>query len=227
MKEKIDNNEKSVEQYDVIGERYLKEKQNFFSATPDLAKRALVEYLATLKDQEGVDVGCGGGSELLEYRKLGLKNITGVDPSELMVKAARDLLQDEHIQLGKWTSLPFADQSQDFLVGRFSLHYEENLDAAYTEAARVLKPGGSLVLTLPHPDSEDTTVGTDGKEYVHLSLFNGKIPLTYPRHAMKDYVSPLFNNYFELIKLTEYTSPERETRGVDAFVLIARKKIKI
>lgn len=92
-----------------------------------------------------LDVGCGTGFVLNLARKKGF-DIHGVDPSEGMIKQAKIKYDfaDEQIGQTTSTSLPFPDNTFDFVFASGSLVYEPNIEAAAKEMSRVLKKGGIL-----------------------------------------------------------------------------------
>lgn len=145
-----------------------------------------------------------------------------------MADTARKLVSDDTaIVDGTWTRLPFPDTSKDYIVGRASLHYEENIDAAYREVARVLKPNGILIVVAAHPEKAKNRqiVVKDGREYVQDKLFNRQIPITYPRHAMNEYFSDTFKELFELIEEPTTIMKERaDGQEPDQLGFIARKR---
>lgn len=72
-------------------------------------------------------------------------------------------------------ALSFADASFDFLMSFDVLEHVPDNDAAFSEIARVLKPGGKLLLTIPFTaDREEMTVraemGRDGGIVHHLPI---------------------------------------------------------
>jgi ubiquinone/menaquinone biosynthesis C-methylase UbiE len=189
-------------QYDQIGRKYIAARE--LDAYSEITHPSALYIINNLKESQGktlVDVGCGGGEDLMAYRALGFAKAVGVDPSIVMVEAACKKLGDvTAAQLGKWTDLPFPDASQDYLVGRLSIHYEEDLDTAYREAARVLKPGGKLILTVAHPEKAKNReiIKKGDREYVHDKVFHNQVPITYPRHKMEEYFSKTIQELFEL-----------------------------
>ena len=108
----------------------------------------LLEQLAQIPHGSVLDVGCGTG-ELL--REVGLRfpetARTGLDLSANMLAVAREKLGGavELVQ-GDAERLPFADGRFEVLLCNDSFHHYPNPGAAAAEFARVLQPGGVLLL---------------------------------------------------------------------------------
>jgi SAM-dependent methyltransferase len=102
-----------------------------------------------------LDVGCGAGQELLPFvQRLGARGV-GVDISSEAVDIARSQFakvgfdgQVDFIR-SPAESLPFGDKSFDVVVCRLALPYTRNAQAL-SEMARVLRPGGLLILKIHH-----------------------------------------------------------------------------
>jgi ArsR family transcriptional regulator len=103
-----------------------------------------------------VDIGTGTGRILELFSDL-IKRGTGVDLSHEMLSIARAnlehaLLTHCHVRQGDMYNLPFADGSVDMAVIHQVLHYADGPSAVIGEAARVLRPGGRLLIVdfAPH-----------------------------------------------------------------------------
>ncbi|MEV4713913.1 class I SAM-dependent methyltransferase [Micromonospora sp. NPDC049374] len=100
-----------------------------------------------------LDIGTGPGRLLHELadRRPDL-TLTGVDPSPHMIQVAeqaatsRSLGHRVRFQIADVADLPHPDGSVEVVVSTLSLHHWPDLAAAATELARVLRPGGRLMI---------------------------------------------------------------------------------
>lgn len=94
-----------------------------------------------------LDVACGTGLVAVESAKIlgSAENITCLDPSEGMLAVARTKLPAHFVQ-GRAESMPFADNSFDFLTMGYALRHVSDLETTFREYRRVLKPGGKLLI---------------------------------------------------------------------------------
>ncbi len=94
-----------------------------------------------------LDVACGTGLVAVESAKIlgTAANITCLDPSEGMLSVARTKLAARFVQ-GRAESMPFPDNSFDFLTMGYALRHVSDLETTFREYRRVLKPGGKLLI---------------------------------------------------------------------------------
>lgn len=103
-----------------------------------------------------LDIGTGTG-RMLELFGPRVDYAIGIDSSREMLAYARTAIEDAElrncqVRLGDMYTLPFANASQDTIVIHQVLHYADRPKAVITEARRVLRPGGSLIIAdfAPH-----------------------------------------------------------------------------
>ncbi len=96
-----------------------------------------------------LDVGCGDGLIASELARRGA-HVTDLDADPTMIEAARSRAEAERVQLhlieGRVETLPFDDAVFDCVLAVTVLCFVENANRVVAEMARVLKPGGGLVL---------------------------------------------------------------------------------
>ena len=99
-----------------------------------------------------LDLGCGCGLDVfVAARLVGPEgSAVGIDLTPEMVEGARQAaadwpLKNVHVQVGEIEALPFSDGSFDLVISNGALNLVPDKDAAFSEAWRVLKPGGDFV----------------------------------------------------------------------------------
>jgi ubiquinone/menaquinone biosynthesis C-methylase UbiE/DNA-binding transcriptional ArsR family regulator len=117
---------------------------------------ALIEIVAAAAPRDLLDVGTGTG-RIIEILAPRVGQALGVDQSREMLSIARVNLErtgasNGMVRLGDMYQLPLPDASFDAVVIHQVLHYADRPAAAIAEAARVLRPGGALVVVdfAPH-----------------------------------------------------------------------------
>jgi arsenite methyltransferase len=121
----------------------------------------LLDDLRLRGDETLLDLGCGRGAVLLAAAKrLPRGRAIGVDlwradqtdnsPQATLANAALENVADRvEVHTADMTALPFADASVDVIVSSLAIHNiptREGRRRALSEAVRVLRPGGRLVI---------------------------------------------------------------------------------
>jgi ubiquinone/menaquinone biosynthesis C-methylase UbiE len=102
------------------------------------------------------DLGCGSGvilSEILMLKPSWTGH--GLDISREAINYARKLAAHKRVadrtsfRAGNVTRLPYGDESLDLIIASEIIEHMPEPDVVVGEMARVLKPGGQLILTMP------------------------------------------------------------------------------
>src|SRR3989344_9687205 len=166
----LDAKQPQSEQYDALVQPYTDAKRDYIKANHDPAGEFILEHLGAPAQTVLLDVGCGTGDEAVQYERMGFAAVYGIKPSRKMLEQAlQKVAHPGNFRSGTYEHTGLPDRSVDAVVGQYSLHYVEDLDAAYEEMARILRPRGLLVLVVRHPAwdaSETDRFRKHGREYV-------------------------------------------------------------
>jgi SAM-dependent methyltransferase len=102
---------------------------------------------------EALEVGCGEGRVSRELKGCGYR-VTALDPVWELVKAASEARSADGYAVGLGTELPFEDARFDLVMAYNVLMDVEDVPAVLKEIRRVLRPAGTLVLSIVHPFSD-------------------------------------------------------------------------
>lgn len=123
-----------------------------------------------------LEIGCGTGRWSNYLSASG--NVVGIDIAPSMVSRARELSCGPQFCLGQAQALPFADKTFDLALSVTVLGHvpDELKPACAKELARVLRPGGAVILY------EGITQGLAA--HVHMMPINGWVRL-FADHGMR------------------------------------------
>jgi ubiquinone/menaquinone biosynthesis C-methylase UbiE len=143
--------------FDSSASQYGKKNCSFFNY---FGKR-LVEQVPILANQSALDIATGKGAILFPLAEVigSLGKVVGIDISQQMLK---ETSLDAQKQLMDWIDLvhmdaeqlDFPDHSFDFVFCGFALFFFPSIAKALSEFKRVLKPGGTLAVSIWGKDSE-------------------------------------------------------------------------
>ncbi|MBL9157845.1 MAG: class I SAM-dependent methyltransferase [Verrucomicrobiales bacterium] len=135
-----------------------------------------------------LELGAGRGIASWAFAKAGWE-VTALepDPSDVVgAGAIRKLARDTGVTIEvaeEWgESLPFPPEQFDVVYGRAVFHHARDLDAFCQEAARVLKPGGNLILTREHVLSREEDLAQFFKTHHLHKLYGGENAFTLDRY---------------------------------------------
>jgi ubiquinone/menaquinone biosynthesis C-methylase UbiE len=137
---------RSKEYFDAVARQWDRIKRNYISdAVPFMVVAKLLGPGAL-----AVDVGTGTGEALAALAATGAR-VIGVDSSEKMLQVCRQRvaeagLENVELRLGEAEALPLADGECDTALASMVLHHLAEPAAGAREMARVVRPGGKVVI---------------------------------------------------------------------------------
>lgn len=131
----------------------------------DWYRRMALQRAGLSKGMKTVDVAAGTGITARAIRDIvGDESlVTCVEPSAGMIRESKKLLNCEHVQ-AEAESIPLEDEQYDFLTMGFALRHVDNLDKAFSEYHRLLKPGGKALIL-------DVTTPSNPVSYFFMKLY--------------------------------------------------------
>ena len=163
------------------------------------------EILDGLPVGDALDAACGTGRLAARLADRGFR-VTGIDGSAEMLELARTRLPGARFSEGDLGSLPLPDGAVDLVTTALALTHVPDLRPVYAEFARVLRPGGSLVVSDVHPDlvllgSTVKATAPDGGAWL----------ATTHRHSLGDHLRAALAVRFTVLRCEEHPRPAPTT----------------
>jgi ubiquinone/menaquinone biosynthesis C-methylase UbiE len=179
-------------------------------------RATLAGFVEFIDDKAGLpvaDVGCGPGRVAAFLAQRGL-DVIGIDISPAMLSIARNAHPGIRFEEGRLTCLPCSDSSLAGIVCWYSIIHTraDDLDAVFTELARVLIPNGCLLLAFQ---------SGLGEQIDRNSIYRRPVSLTSYRHSAEVVVSHLSTAGFH-IHLRAERQPELSHESTPQTFLVAR-----
>jgi SAM-dependent methyltransferase len=108
---------------------------------------AVLDGLALPAGLRILDAGCGSGRNMVALARRGA--VTGVEPAAASLQVARERAVGAVVPGSLDEPLPFPDGAFELAVALDVLEHVEDDGAALRELARVIAPGGRLLVTVP------------------------------------------------------------------------------
>lgn len=193
-----------------------------FEIQDEIGNKRFYELLSSidLKNKSILDIGCGDGTDLVNFEKMGAVPF-GIEPSEEFVKSAKEKIPHMTILIGKGEELCFPDKNFDIVVSKYALQTSSNIPKILEEVARVLKTDGIFIFLSKHPIrqflekiktyNESKDINYFEQKVVDSFIYEKKIHLREPSHTLSEYFSANVFKNFDLIDfLEDYDFPASE-----------------
>ena len=116
-----------------------------WGAFADPAREAIAAATAIGPGLRVLDIGCGSG-ELCALAAARGAEVAGIDAAEGMIEIARRRVPGADLRIGPMEELPWEDDRFDVATAVNALQFAADFVAALAEAARVVRPGGSVAV---------------------------------------------------------------------------------
>lgn len=185
--------------YDLISPTYDERDWANFWAYIELPK--IKKWLENNKDlRDLADCGCGTAPYCNTILKM-KKNYIGVDISSSMLRIAveKHPIQNAIFKKGSILALPFDDEAIGLILCNRTLSHISSVDKAMDEFNRVLKIGGSCLITDIHPlhKYDHTSFDTNNHEKIYIQTF---------KHTLQELEVAAKKNGFTVKSTFEITS---------------------
>ncbi len=153
-----------------------------------------------------LDAACGTGRHASYLASLG-HTVIGVDSSPGMLARAREKVPQGDFHEADIEELPLADDSVDLVVCAIALVHLADIDGPFREFARVLRPGGHLVVSDQRGLIGDiiSPVVFDGPELDNPEGERGYLPAY--AHLTSEYLAAALSLGFQVLRCEEPRVP--------------------
>ncbi len=115
-----------------------------------LEEEVVHELIRSVLAGRALDAACGTGRHAAHLVRMG-HEVVGVDLTPDMLDRARERVPEAEFHAGDLRKLPADDAGFDLIVCGLALAHLPELDDPVAELARVLAPGGRLIVSVLHP----------------------------------------------------------------------------
>jgi ubiquinone/menaquinone biosynthesis C-methylase UbiE len=237
----------NIENWDNVAPEYASFVHDRYIHFPELAKLVGENF----RDKTIVDIGSGIGLSSQIIKQSGAKKVIGIEISEKMVEIAKNKNGEKGIEfvVGDARKLPFTNESVDGAVMATLLsnfNSKDDIKKVISEVCRVIKVGGKLIITIPHPRFENESYPgarirtftepydykNEGQKYsLELVREDGRPVKVFNYHwTMETYLQIITDADFDIKQLVEPKpiksdkSMDKEEKMLVYLMIIAEKK---
>jgi len=136
----------SKEYFDQVARQWDTMRQSFFS---EAVRDKALAVADVRPGRLAADIGAGSGFVTEGLIRQGLQ-VVAVDQSKAMLDQMREKfagVEEVTCRVGEAEKLPIPDETVDYAFANMVLHHTESPAVAIKEMARIVKPGGKLIIT--------------------------------------------------------------------------------
>jgi ubiquinone/menaquinone biosynthesis C-methylase UbiE len=182
----------------------------------EVDEAAVHAILADLPAGIALDAACGTGRHSAHLRARGFE-VTGVDANRSMLTIAEAKVPDCDFRVGDLAALPVDDDAVDVVVCSLALTHVERIEPVLGEFARVVRPGGSVVLSDIHPAAltfGSVAVFPTGRDQLELHYVRSVV------HPVSEYVQAATATGLVVRACREPVMPESAITRNPAFAVV-------
>lgn len=185
--------------------------------------RLIRAILAPLQERRIVEIGCGRGALLQALAEAGAK-VAGIDPDPEALAEARKTAPTAILRQAAAERLPFTDAAVQAALFINSLHHvpENGMAGALTEAARIVAPGGDIIIVEPLPQGtffesmrpieDETLIRVAAQEAIAAVLREGPLQLLACTEYDRVEIYPTVSDFIDRIVAAD---PARKDRALE------------
>ena len=189
--------------YELWAQTYTQQRDNVFLQTEEQALLPLLDAIP-LAGKTILDVGCGTGRHIHHCLNRQARKIVGVDFSRTMLHHV--VMPEDGADLslveGSLAALPLRQASFDLALVALVLGHFPDLAPAVAELARVVRPGGRVLISDWHPENERR----GWRRVFEVPSESGRsrrFAVEHHFHSMEDYIRSFQSGGFVLEKRLE------------------------
>lgn len=198
--------ERIEEEFELGSEDEALQEYSYIKSVISVNYNLIADELSKLGNfQSGlaIDIGTGLGDLAIEIgRRYPKLTIIGIDISQKATEIATNKIKAENLnninfQLGDVHNIPFQDKSADLVVSHGSIHHWKDLNKAFLEIYRILKPGALVYLADLRRDAPGEIVKEVEKKLPSKGYINS-IRASYTAQELKEKLAQLEIKNFEI-----------------------------
>ena len=162
-------------------EGYSELRNREINANNMLEQPAMKEMLPELTNKAVLDLGCGCGTNCIEFIKSGASSVTGVDISEKMLSVAQEEAQHENIEYinMSMTDISTLNKKFDLVYSSLAFHYIKDFEKLCKDRYDLLNENGILLFSQEHPL---ITATVDGNGHYNKDENGRKVSYTFSNY---------------------------------------------